>query len=201
MSKTYTNRTNAIRAARTELGADAIPGIDFTVEKGAKNQYAWAPRSANGAPADAAIEAMRAEAENAETGGLASRIEAQRQKAVDEALADAEWNAADIAAEAPAEPAPKARKPRQPKAPRKPKAEAPAKAEPAPKAPRKPSKLDMIIGMVLQPGGAVMADLLAASGWTACHTTVRQECAKRGLALEVTGKGKQAVWQATKPAE
>jgi hypothetical protein len=40
-TKTYSNRSNAQRAAKAELGADAIAGVDFHVYEASKGQFAW----------------------------------------------------------------------------------------------------------------------------------------------------------------
>jgi hypothetical protein len=72
-----------------------------------------------------------------------------------------------------------------------------------PRAPREagqPTKLDRLMALVTRPGGATYQALLDACGWHACHTTVRNECAKRGYTVAVEGRGKTAIWSAT-PAE
>lgn len=53
--KTYSTKTNAIRAARKELGGDAVAGLDFTVIEQPAGRWGYEPRIA-GAGATPALQ-------------------------------------------------------------------------------------------------------------------------------------------------
>jgi hypothetical protein len=56
-TKTYTNRSNCVRAAKVVLGKDAKPGVDFTVD-GSGKEWTWtavtAAAAVTGAPEETA---------------------------------------------------------------------------------------------------------------------------------------------------
>src|SRR4051794_14284163 len=59
--KTHSKKSNAVRAARKELGAEAKPGVDFNLVQGGGGGWAWEPAIAPIKAQDAPLLAIAAE--------------------------------------------------------------------------------------------------------------------------------------------
>ncbi len=155
--KTYSTRTNAIRAARKELSGDAIAGLDFTVIEQPAGRWGYEPRNA-AAGATPALQSA------APTNGDATEG-AHEAPAGEPASQDA--------------PASKSAPTERPKRTRR----KPAAAK-ADKPPRE-NKGEAMLAMLWRPEGATVAEIAEAFGWLP-HTTraaISTKVRKAGLSI------------------
>lgn len=154
--KTYSNKTNAIRAARKELGGDAVAGLDFTLIEQPVGRWGYEPRNA-GAGATPAL-------------GSATPSDTAPQGADQAPVAELTRQDAPASQSAPAKP--RERKTRKP-------------AAPKPGTPSRENKGEAMLAMLRRPEGATVAEISEAFGWLP-HTTraaISTKARKAGLSV------------------
>ena len=165
--KTYSTKTNAIRAARKELGGDAVAGLDFTLIEQPAGRWGYEPRIA-AAGATSPLQTAAPSDDHTPQGAdqaSSTRVTTNDATPTDDAPTD--------------RPKRKGRKPA---------------AEKADKPPRE-NKGEAMLAMLQRPEGATVAEIAEAFGWLP-HTTraaISTKVRKAGLSItseKIGGRGR-----------